>query len=446
MSGIVPGRVAIDLGRARRLILGCASIALVLPWPALAAGAGVQVAPSISSARWDTLMLATDGSVYGCGAEGDYVKDPDFLGYPVLQFPAGAAQWVSAGRYDGYVNSTDLGGVGFIVDKPGSVRPVAGYSATFYIGRKGRVYSAGQNFFGQLGDPSIPFASPPSEDAAVNYPAYTTVKRKDGSPLEGIVSVAAGSSFVAAVDVEGDVWTWGHNGYGELGDGTLNDRGYAARVSGLEDVVAVAASTGRYLDAPWIDGILLVGSQLHDHVLALTRDGTVWGWGENRDGELGNGTKGIQVTNPFTVRSPTSRPVQVLTGPRRPLTNVIAIAVGGAHSIALRSDGTVWTWGYNGTGQLGDNSAFEGVKVFNGLPVNSFARQVAGLSRIKGIAAGPAESFAIDADGDVYSWGFNGNRNLCAGVVTATLLIPSRVTNADGPAFSLGAFPSTGGR
>jgi alpha-tubulin suppressor-like RCC1 family protein len=171
----------------------------------------------------------------------------------------------------------------------------------------------------------------------------------------------------------------------------------------------------------------------------------VWGWGENRDGELGNGTRGIVVTNPLTNRAPTKRPVQALIAPNQPLTKVIAIAVGGAHSMALRADGTVWTWGYNGSGQLGDNSAFDGVKTFKGVPVNSYARQVAGLSRIRAVAAGPAESFAIDADGSVFSWGWNDQGTLCAGAVMGNLLIPTQVMNADGTPFSLGAFPGRQG-
>ncbi|HZD60439.1 MAG TPA: hypothetical protein VE439_08330, partial [Anaerolineae bacterium] len=76
------------------------------------------------------------------------------------------------------------------------------------------------------------------------------------------------------------------------------------------------------------------------HSLALKQDGTVWGWGDNSFGQLGDGTK----TNRST-------PVQA-----KALTNVTAIAAGDAHSLARKSDGTVWAWGGNGFGQLGDGT------------------------------------------------------------------------------------------
>lgn len=88
----------------------------------------------------------------------------------------------------------------------------------------------------------------------------------------------------------------------------------------------------------------------------------MWAWGENRHGDTGNGSVGVLVTNPFKVSDPMTEPARVLIGPNRPLTQVIAIAASGAHSLALRDDGTVWSWGYNGSGQRGDGSYFEGVR------------------------------------------------------------------------------------
>ena len=77
-----------------------------------------------------------------------------------------------------------------------------------------------------------------------------------------------------------------------------------------------------------------------DHTVALKRDGTLWAWGANGDGELGDGT---------TVSK--SNPVQVGTW-----TNWQAVAAGGYHAVALKHDGTLWAWGYNAFGQLGDGS------------------------------------------------------------------------------------------
>jgi alpha-tubulin suppressor-like RCC1 family protein len=217
-------------------------------------------------------------------------------------------------------------------------------------------------------------------------------------------------------------------------------------------VVAVSASTGRYLPPFTNSWDSSDGSPVHDHILALTSEGTVWGWGENRDGELGNGTLGLSVVgpggvpDPFTISAPQTRPVQVLVGPGQPLTHVKAIATGGAHSLALRSDGTVWSWGYNGSGQLGDGQVYEGVQVGPTGPTNSYARRVPQLSHIQSIGAGPAQSYAIDANGQVWSWGYNYYDNLCQGLGSEDgdghnpvnfIPRPTRAVLADGTPFNL---------
>src|SRR6266446_10181 len=125
---------------------------------------------------------------------------------------------------------------------------------------------------------------------------------------------------------QGTVSAWGYNFYGQLGNGTNTDSNTPVQTSGLSGVTAIAG------------GLF--------HSLALKSDGTVWAWGYNGVGELGNAT--------FTSNN---TPVQVL-GPAGVgfLTGVTAIAVGGQHSLALKSDGTVWAWGDNDLGQLGNGT------------------------------------------------------------------------------------------
>ena len=115
--------------------------------------------------------------------------------------------------------------------------------------------------------------------------------------------------------------------------------------------------------------------------IALKEDGTVWAWGQNDFGQLGDGT--------FEDRN---QPVQV-SG----LTNVISIAAGRAHSVALRDDGSVWTWGVNRYGQLGDGTVLD-----SRTPV-----RVSGLSDVEAIAAGGGWAMALKSDGRVWSWGQN---------------------------------------
>ncbi|WP_428564642.1 MAG: hypothetical protein ACP59X_02605 [Solidesulfovibrio sp. DCME] len=128
------------------------------------------------------------------------------------------------------------------------------------------------------------------------------------------------------------------------------------------------------------------------HALALKNDGTVWAWGSNGSGQLGNGTTTRQLT-----------PVQV-TG----LDNIVAIAAGSAHSLALKNDGTVWAWGANSNGQLGDGTTTKQIT-----PV-----KVNGIENIRKIAAGENHSLALKNDGTVWAWGENSNGKLGDGTTT----------------------------
>lgn len=185
-------------------------------------------------------------------------------------------------------------------------------------------------------------------------------------PLHAATSaVFAGGEHSVALTCEGNVLTWGSNVNGQLGDGTLTRRTVPGLVANFSGAVAVSAGS--------------------EHTLVLKGDGTVWSWGRNDNGQLGIGSQ-----------SPTSTPrtpVQV-SG----LTNVVAIAAGQDFSAALKSDGTVWAWGGNGRGDLGDNSGTRRT-----LPV----RVTALPANIEAIAAGDLHMLALDATGTVWAWGQN---------------------------------------
>ncbi|RKG48667.1 kelch-like protein [Corallococcus sp. AB011P] len=131
------------------------------------------------------------------------------------------------------------------------------------------------------------------------------------------------------------------------------------------------------------------------HTLALKQDGTVWAWGSNGYGQLGDGT----TTNRLT-------PVQV-----QGLTGVVALTADGAHSLALKHDGTVWAWGYNGKGQLGD-----GTLTTQFTPV-----QVQGLTGVAALSAGADHTLALKHDGTVWAWGGNDYGQLGDGTWTVRL-------------------------
>ena len=148
-----------------------------------------------------------------------------------------------------------------------------------------------------------------------------------------------------------------------------------------------------------------------EHVLALQADGTLWTWGSNQFGQLGTG---VVESLPFP---PHSTPVQIVS----PGSGWVAIAGGGAHSAALAADGTLWTWGRNNFGQLGDGTA----AATRPAPV-----QVVG-SGWAGVSAGDLHTLGIKRSGALYAWGNNANGQLGAGIGPDALphATPLQITN-----------------
>jgi len=262
----------------------------------------------------------------------------------------------------------------------GIAATAAGYYHSLELKTNGTVWSWGYNGYGQLGDGTYAQRTSPVQVSGLT-----------GTTL----AVAAGYYHSLAMKSNGTVWSWGYNGYGQLGDGTTTQRNTPAQVSGLAGITAVAA--GYYQS------------------LALKSDGTVWAWGYNGNGQLGDGTTGTNRLNPV--------PVSGLTG------TVTAIAGGTNHSIALKSDGTVWTWGYNGYGQLGD-----GTYTQNPTPVQVHGPGNVGfLTGIIAIAGGENHSIALKSDGTVWAWGYNGYGQLGDGTYN-TSNTPVQVSTLTGVA------------
>lgn len=142
--------------------------------------------------------------------------------------------------------------------------------------------------------------------------------------------IAGGLSYSLALAKDGTVWAWGRNSYGQLGDGTTTTSSLPVQVKG-------SAGTGT------LSGITAIAAN-YMQSFALAEDGTVWAWGRNNYGQLGDGT----ITN-------SSLPVQVKNSAGTGvLSGITAIIAGGHHTLALAEDGTVWAWGRNQLGQLGD--------------------------------------------------------------------------------------------
>jgi alpha-tubulin suppressor-like RCC1 family protein len=202
---------------------------------------------------------------------------------------------------------------------------------------------------------------------------------------EIVGAVAAGGDHGLALRADGTVATWGMNAYGQLGDGTTTYRLTPVNVTGgLDDVIAIAAG--------------------YRHSVALKVDGTVWSWGDNGGGILGAGIADAYRTSP----------VQVVTS-SGPLTGITAISAGLFHTMALKSDGTVWVWGQSNYGALGQGN----------LNTQTRAVQVPGLTGITAIVAGGWYSLALQTNGstsgNVWGFGLNDSGQLLDGTTTNRL-------------------------
>ena len=175
--------------------------------------------------------------------------------------------------------------------------------------------------------------------------------------------VSAGGYHSLGVRSNGSAWAWGLNNNGRLGDGTT--------VSKLSPVSVVGGFTWCQVSAGGY------------HSLGLRSNGSVWAWGLNNNGQLGDGT---------TVNK--SSPVSVVGG----FTDWCQVSAGICHSISLRSNGTAWTWGLNNSGQLGDGTA-----VNKSSPVSV----VGGFTNWCQASAGRLHSIGVRTNGTVWAWGSN---------------------------------------
>jgi alpha-tubulin suppressor-like RCC1 family protein len=260
----------------------------------------------------------------------------------------------------------------------------------------------------------------------------TTTPRLTAVPVlnvSDVTKVGGGDSHSVALTGAGEVWTWGRNAEGELGDGTTTNRSTPAKVSGLSSVVALETG-GYHTIAVRADGTVwavgrndegeLAVSSLTSvraaaagtfYTVVLKNDGTVWGSGQNWSGQLGyEPISGAQTT-----------PVQVGAWAGVPITGVASISATGQHVIAMKSDGTVWGWGYNWSGQLGNG---QGTVNSQSTPV-----QASGLTSMTAVAAGGNHSLALKSDGTVWTWGNNDQGQLGRTTSQPSDPLPAQLAN-----------------
>lgn len=235
---------------------------------------------------------------------------------------------------------------------------VAGGTHTCGVTTNRTIKCWGDNSKGQLGDQT-------TNDRLIPVDVVT---------LNDVTAVAPGDFHTCALVTNGRVKCWGDNSGGQLGDGTQTDRLAPVDVSGLNNVSALTA--GKY------------------HTCALTTSGGARCWGWNRNGQLGDGTTTERLT-PITVDGLTS--------------GVSLLVAGNYHTCALMSNGGVKCWGWNSSGQVGDNTTTD----------QTTPRNVTQLGNgVSSIALGNEHTCALMTNGSVNCWGNNGDGQLGTGTNT----------------------------
>ncbi len=246
-----------------------------------------------------------------------------------------------------------------------------------------KVYSTGEICVGLLDDDSL-------WEWCV-YADNSTVLKQDkfSSPikmLENVSDVKIGQGYILALTYDNTLWTWGTNKLGELGDGTNIDRIYPHSI--MDDVIAISAGKDSSTS------------------FAIRSDGSLWGWGYNIYGQLGDGTN-ISKNSPI--------PIEINKDKSSENPAVKSVVCGSRHTLALLNDGTLWSWGQNNYGQLGNGSnekSYQPAKV---------------MDNVDKIAVDGDSCFAINNQAQLFSWGCNLNMRLGVDQEGGSIMEPQKV-------------------
>jgi len=258
----------------------------------------------------------------------------------------------------------------------------AGENHNLYLKSDGTVWAVGKNSYGQLGDGTFT-----NRNIAVQVIG-----------LNGIIAISAGGNHSLFLKNDNTVWSVGRNSFGEQGDGTLNHKSIATQIPGLTGITKISAG-GTFS-------------------LFLKNDNTVWAVGRNNFGQLGNGTTTQANTIPFQIPN---------------LNGIIDLDAGGAFSVFLKNNDTVWATGENGYGQIGDGT----FGTWRLVPT-----QMQGLSGVSTLKSGTHHTLFLKSDGTVWSVGHNTSGTLGDGTFIHKAIAGQVVGLTNVSSISAGGFHS----
>ncbi len=243
---------------------------------------------------------------------------------------------------------------------------------TLALRATGTVLAVGQNSNGQLGNGTFS-----TTGCFCQFTPASVRNPQNNGFLTNVTAISAGGVHSLALTSDGKVYAWGNNFNGELGNGNNTNSNLPVQVGS---------------DIAGFDGRVIAVDAGFLHNLALTDDGRVWAWGFNNFRQLGDGSTSNSQNSP--------KPVLVTQGGPQ-FSDVLQVAAGAFHSIALKKDGTAWVWGSNNNKQVGNPSFIGNFSDFPTQANQDFS------GRFVSIAGGGYHNLALKADGTLWMWGRN---------------------------------------
>jgi alpha-tubulin suppressor-like RCC1 family protein len=355
---------------------------------------------TVAAGTFHTLAVKTDGTLWAWGA--------NFSGQ------------LGDGTTTGHTTPVQIGG------DTNWATVAAGGSHALAVKIDGTLWAWGADSSGQLGDGATTDRTSPVQIGSDTDWAATS----------------GGSSSTEAIKTNGTLWAWGSNIAGTLGDGTTTDRHTPEHIGTDTNWASVSAGLSTHADAVKTDGTLWAwgtysagelgdgtasGQRLapvqigtdtdwtsvtagRDHTAAVKSDGSLWAWGANARGQLGDGSS-PPCQNPSGCVGH-STPVRVGTD-----SNWSAARAGETFTTALKTDGTLWDWGDDQFGELGDNM----------VPSLATPTQVGTDTDWVSAEGGGASTLAIKADGSLWAWGNNSGGQLGDGTTISLRSTPVRI-------------------